>query len=377
MRVIIIGAGVAGLSIGWRLVLAGCDVVVLDRAQPAGGATWASAGMIAVTGENDNTASPEAKFGEYSHSLWPSFAQDVEAASGRRIAFRVDGALVTAPDAQSAAALVTRADASGGKTKYLSPAEARALEPLLAPDIAGALYDPTEAQVDNRALGSALAAAFVRAGGVLQSDETVIRFEVVADRIAAAVTPFAKYHGDAFVLAAGAWTTLIAGLPAEVMPPVVPVKGEMIALAPPNVAVLSTRIVWGNEVYLVPRHDRLFVGATVSREGIDTSVTREAADWLRSHAARVMPALGEWDIAEHWAGLRPGSPDNLPILGETALKGLFVASGQFRNGILFAPAIAEALSRLVLGRTPPSLIAAFSPLRFGDQASLAKARPTG
>ncbi len=377
MRVIVIGAGVAGLSIGWRLLQAGWDVVVLERAQPGQGATWASAGMIAVSGEHESTATPEAKFAQYSASLWPAFAAEIEAGSGRKIAFRTDGAMVVARDDAAAATLAARAAASGGQSKYLAPADARELEPLLSPDIAGALYDPSEAQVDNRALGVALASVFVRTGGTLQSNEAVIRLRIDANRIAAAVTPFAAYHGDAFILAAGAWTSRIEGLPPEAMPPVVPVKGEMIALAPANADAVPTRIVWGHDVYLVPRHDRLLVGATVSREGFDTSVTDGAADWLKPHASAVMPALADWDIAEHWAGLRPGSPDNLPILGETAIKGLFVASGQFRNGILFAPAIAEALSSLVLGRSPPSLIAAFNPSRFRDQALLAKARPTG
>jgi glycine oxidase len=377
MRVVIIGAGVAGLSIGWRLLQAGSEVVVLERAQPGQGATWASAGMIAVTGENGDSAAPEAKFAQYSGSLWPSFAADVEAASGRSIAFRADGALTVASDETVAGLLAARAAASDGKVRFLSPPEARELEPLLAPDIAGALFDPTEAQVDNRALGAALAAAFVRAGGMLQSNETVVRLEVFGGRVIGAVTPFARYHGDAFILAAGAWTSRIDGLPPDAMPPVVPVKGEMIALAPSKADTLPKRIVWGNEVYLVPRHDRLFVGATVSREGFDTSVTDAAADWLKSHAAGVMPALAEWELAEHWAGLRPGSPDNLPILGETGIRGLFIASGQFRNGILFAPAIAEALCSLVLGRSPPSLVAAFNPARFRVQALLAKAGPTG
>ena len=377
MRVIIIGAGVAGLSIGWRLLQAGAEVVVLERAQPGHGATWASAGMIAVTGENGDAETPDAKFARYSGSLWPAFAAEIEAASGRSIAYRSDGALMVAKDEQAAAAYAARADASGGKAKFLSARDACALEPLLAPDIAGALYDPGEAQVDNRALGAALTAAFLRAGGKLLAYETVYRVDVWENRVTGVVTPFAKYHGDAFILAAGAWTSRIDGLPADAMPPVVPVKGEMIALAPPDTAALPKRIVWGNEIYLVPRRDRLLVGATMSNEGFDTAETEAAATWLQSHAAGVMPALGEWEIAEHWAGLRPGSPDNLPILGETALKGLFVAGGQFRNGILFAPAIAEALSSLVLGRAPPYSIAAFNPMRFGDQALLAKAGATG
>jgi len=161
------------------------------------------------------------------------------------------------------------------------------------------------------------------------------------------------------------------------LPPVVPVKGEMIALAPSENSTLPTRVVWGHEVYLVPRHDRLFVGATSSREGYDTRLTEAAADLLHGNAARVMPGLSQWQIAEHWAGLRPGSPDNLPILGQTALEGLFVASGQFRNGILFAPAIAEALSRLVLGQPPSPSVAAFDPKRFADKALLANGRPVG
>jgi len=376
MKVVIIGGGVAGLSIGWRLAQAGCEVVVLERARPGRGATWASAGMIAVTGERGDAETPEAIFARYSRSLWPSFAAEIEESSGREVAFRADGALMVARGQTEAETFASRV-ASGGTTKYLSPAEAREMEPLLAPDIAGALYDPGEAQVDNRALGTALAAAFVRAGGTLLANETVIRFEVSGARVTGALTPFATYRGDAFVLAAGAWTSRIAGLPADAITPVVPVKGEMIALAAVKADALPERIVWGSEVYLVPRHDRLFVGATMSRQGIDTSLTQAAADWLKSHAAVVMPALAEWDIAEHWAGLRPGSPDNLPILGACAIEGLFVASGQFRNGILFAPAIAEALSSLVLGHSPLSLIAAFNPRRFRDQALLAKVAPTG
>jgi glycine oxidase len=377
MRVIIIGAGVAGLSIGWRLLQAGAEVVVLERAQPGQGATWASAGMIAVTGENGDVEAPEAQFARYSGPLWPAFAAEIEAASGRSIAYRSDGALMVAKDEQAGAVYAARADASGGKAKFLSARDACALERLLAPDIAGALYDPGEAQVDNRALGPALTTAFLLAGGKLLACESAYRVDVQDNRVTGVVTPFAKYHGDAFILAAGAWTSRIDGLPADAMPPVIPVKGEMIALAPRDAAALPKRIVWGNEVYLVPRHDRLLVGATMSNQGFDTAETEAAATWLHSHAAGVMPELAAWDIAEHWAGLRPGSPDNLPILGETALKGLFVASGQFRNGILFAPAIAEALSSLVLGRAPPYSIAAFNPMRFGDQALLAKAGATG
>jgi len=166
------------------------------------------------------------------------------------------------------------------------------------------------------------------------------------------------------VLAAGAWSSGIEGLPREVVPPVIPVKGEMIAFDRPRGAALPTRLIWGNDVYLIPRGDRLFVGATATREGFDTSLTDEAADWLTERTFALLPDLARWELAEHWAGLRPGSPDDLPILGESALSGLYIASGQYRNGILFAPAIADAVRSLILERQSSSDIRAFDPKRF-------------
>jgi len=218
--------------------------------------------------------------------------------------------------------------------------------------------------VDNRALALALGIAFQKAGGALKINEPVVRFEIENGRAAAARTPFALYRADAFVLAAGAWSSRIEGLPADAIPAVIPVKGEMIALSPKGDAI-PKHMVWGNEVYLVPRHDRLLVGATVSREGFDTRITRAAADWLYAHATGLMPALAEWDLVDHWAGLRPGSPDDVPLIGPASLDGLFVASGQFRNGILFAPAIAEAMRDIVLKQAPP--LPAFDPRRFAKQ----------
>ncbi|HXM00564.1 MAG TPA: glycine oxidase ThiO [Rhizomicrobium sp.] len=361
MKVVIVGAGIAGLSLGWRLAQSGASVTVLERAQPGAGATLASAGMIAPTAEHGDETSAEAKFGRASAALWPSFAAEIEQMSGRKIGFRPEGTLLIAQTGDEFAQLQRRG-ASLPSMKSLSTADALALEPMLAPGIAGALFDPDEAQVDNRAVGLALAVAFIRAGGMLQTNETAVRIDVADNRAAAAVSPFATYHADAIVLAAGAWTARIQGLPPKIMPPVIPVKGEMIALEPGG--PLPTHVIWGNEVYLVPRNGRLFVGATVARDGFDTSLTDAAADWLRAHAVGLMPALAEWETAEHWAGLRPGSPDDLPILGATALDGLFVASGQYRNGILLAPAIAEALRSLILERRSSVDISAFDPRRF-------------
>jgi glycine oxidase len=143
--------------------------------------------------------------------------------------------------------------------------------------------------------------------------------------------------------------------------PVRPVKGEMIALQSPD-GVVPGPVVWGAGVYLVPRGDRLLVGATVQEIGFDTTLTAAARDHLRGHAERLMPALKDWRLVDHWAGLRPGSADGLPLLGPLGRPDVLVASGQFRNGILFAPAIARHVSAMAQGHEPP--IPAFDPLRF-------------
>jgi len=359
MKVVIVGAGVAGLGIGWRLRQAGADVLILERGQPASAATWAAAGMLAVTGEMGESQAPESDFARQASGLWPEFATELESTSGLDIGYRRSGTLLVAATPDEAKAFRPSPDAT-----VLNAAQTRDLEPMLAPDIAGGLLALGDAQVDNRALGQALARAFVSAGGMLSLNEAAVRFVVSGNAVAAAVTPFEHYEADAFVIAAGAWSGGFGGLPAEVLPPVHPVKGEMIAVAPPAGAHLPRRLVWGHGIYLVPRPDRLLIGATVAETGFDTSLTDEAADWLSRRAVALMPGLAHWPIVERWAGLRPGSPDGMPILGHTALGKLFVATGQYRNGILFAPAVADYMSRLVLGRAAP--IPAFDPRRFQD-----------
>lgn len=361
MKAVVIGAGVAGLSIGWRLRQSGCDVTILERAQAGTGATWASAGMIAAIAEHPEALSPEGELAYRARAMWPAFARDVEDASGMRIGYVESGSLMVAMTSEENARHAARA-AEDPELEMLSAAGARAMEPMISASVAGALWAPREAHVDNRALGQALARAFLRAGGSLVVNEAVVSIETRAGRAVAARGTFAVHEADVFVLAAGAWSGLIAGLPANAVPPVRPVKGEMLALEPPEAAALPARVVWGNDVYLVPRGERLLVGATLEDAGFDTATTAAAEDWLSSRAVSVMPALRHWRIADHWAGLRPGSPDGLPLLGPSTVSGLFVASGQYRNGILFAPAVAEILSGLVLER--PVDFANFDPRRF-------------
>jgi glycine oxidase len=357
VNVVIVGAGVAGLAIGWRLRQAGATVTILERTQPAQAATWAAAGMIAVAGEMGAAQSPEAEFGHRSAGLWPDFAREIETASSQQIGYHKSGALFVARTAPELAAFE-----SWNGVERLDAAAAHSREPMLAEGIAGAHWAPDEAQVDSRALGQALAAAFTRAGGTLSINEAAVRFDVYGGRAIAVHTPFHRYEADAFIIAAGAWSSGLGGIPDGALPPIRPVKGEMIAVTPRAPGDLPKHVVWGNEVYLVPRGDRLLIGATMAEAGFDTTVTEAAANWLSSRAIALMPKLATWHVAERWSGLRPASPDGAPVLGRTAIADLFIASGQFRNGILFAPAVAETMTRLVLGHAEP--IAAFDPRRF-------------
>jgi glycine oxidase len=352
MNIVIVGAGVAGLGIGWRLLQAGCKVTILERTQPAMGASWAAAGMLAITAELEDAADPEQALALRASGLWPAFAAELEEASGRAVYLASSGALLLAADAAALEAMRPRAE---GGLRIVDADEARALAPLLGPAVGG-LWSPHEAHVDNRALGEALTIAFLKAGGTIYPNEAAVRFEVRDGRVSGVQTSYGRYHADAVLIAAGAWTGLLDDIPIQ------PVKGEMIALEPPDPSLLPAPVVWGEDVYCVPRHGRLLIGATVQEEGFDTSPTDAARDQLWSRAARLMPAVADWRLADHWAGLRPKSPDGLPLLGPTRDAGLFVASGQYRNGILFAPAIAQEMADLILGKG--QVIPQFDPRRF-------------
>jgi glycine oxidase len=362
MKVVIIGAGVAGLGIGWRLSQAGCEVTVLERAQPAAGATWAAAGMLAVTAELEDSADAERGLALRAIALWPGFATELEAASGRGVFLNRVGALLLAVDAAELEVMRARAE---GELRILDAREARALVPLLGETLGlagGGLWSPHEAHVDNRALGAALAIAFQKAGGILNANEAAVKIE----RGPVVLTPYGRHGADAVLVAAGAWSGLLEDIP------IAPVKGEMIALSPPLDAVLPVPVVWGEGVYCVPRphlgeRGQLLVGATSLEEGFDTRPTPEARVSLRAAAQRLMPSLKDWTLADHWAGLRPKSPDGLPLLGPWTMDGVFVAGGQYRNGILFAPAIAQEMSDMVQGKG--AVIPDFDPQRFSRSSS--------
>ena len=247
MKVLIVGAGVAGLGIGWRLAQAGVEVTILERGEAASGATFAAAGMIAATAELPDAPEPEIALASRAGRLWPGFAAELEQVSAIPVGYRRNGALLVEP--------ARPADLPPG-TIWLDGAAACARAPMLGP-VAGAIWAPDEALADNRALGRALTVAFAHAGGELRT-----QCEVTAVAPGEAVTRDGRHKADLVILAAGAWSGLLVE-----RVPMTPVKGEMLMLAAPSGAAVPEPVVWGHGVYLVPRGAHLLVGATMEEAG--------------------------------------------------------------------------------------------------------------
>ncbi len=372
-RVAIVGGGVMGLSIAWRLAEAGCTVEIFEQGRTGLGASHAAAGMLAACAEAEPGEEGLLALNRESQRLWPSFAADLEAASGMAVDLRTDGTIVLALNADDAAKLrhlITFQQGLGLPVEWLNGAEVRRREPHLATKLAGAVWCPEDHQVDNRKVSAALRVAALKAGATLHEDMPVERVEVVDGRARAVIAKGDRFGADIVVLAAGAWSRGVAITPATPLP-VRPVKGQMLALAMDPAAPILSHVVWAPGTYLVPRKDgRLIVGATVEERGFNADLTAGGQLALLTHAWRALPTIEELPILEQWVGFRPGSRDDAPILGRSAeVEGLVFATGHHRNGILLLPVTAEAISRLILeGETDP-VIAPFVAERFLPRAA--------
>jgi glycine oxidase len=361
MKVIIVGAGIAGMAIGWRLAQAGAEVELYDRGLAGRGATWAAAGMIAPGAELKDESKELAAFARRSRAAWPSFAAELEAESGCNIGYCEPGSLILALD--DARARMLAEHARGESAEWLAPQTVRQREPLVSVDVRGALYIPGDAQVDNRLVAEALRIALARRDIVIHENTEVRGLLITDSRVRGIVSAKGSVASDAVIVASGAWLNDFGAASSE-LPPVAPVKGQMIAVQVPAGTSLPKHLLWGADAYMVPRRDRVLIGATVEDAGFDTSVSADACARLLSAAARIVPALREWPVSEMWAGLRPRSPDGAPVLGVSSMEGLYVAGGQFRNGILFAPAVADAMQQVVLTSRSSSELRSFDPRRF-------------
>ena len=367
--VAIIGAGVCGLGIGWRLAQAGCQVDVFDKGEAGRAATWASAGMLAGGLETEPGEEHLLPLAQRSQEMWPEFARELEAASGIDLGYRDEGTIwiaLTHDDAEQLRFTFEFQTGLGIALEWLTGAEARAREPHLKPGLAAAVYSAGDHQVDNRQLARALKQAFQSAGGRLHQNTAVTAVEVEAGRARGVALDEHLHRAEVVVLAAGAWSRDIAGLPEAARPPVRPLKGQALALRMDPAAPLIEHVLWVPKGYLVPRNDgRLLVGATVEERGFDETLTAGGIFALLESAWRALPAIEELAIDEFWVGFRPGSRDDLPILGPTPVDGLMLASGHHRNGILLAPITAEAVAQRVLTGRPLPGTERFGIDRFG------------
>ena len=362
--VAVIGGGAIGLGIGWVLARRGLAVTVIERGEAGKGASWAAAGMLAAAIETEPTEEALFTLGRWSQSLWPDFAAELEAQSGLAIGYDRAGTLACAFTRDQAAklrqALAVQRRAGAASLEWLDADPAREREPMLGPNLVGAVWSPEDHQVDNRLLVAALALAFRRAGGSLIEGEAAAlapgRGVVVGGALLAA---------DRIVLAAGAWSAGLPGLPAEAAPPVRPIKGQMLALRMDRAQPLIRHVVWGGTSYLIPRSDgRLLIGATTEERGFERSMTAGGVLGLLDDAWRTLPGIEELPIEEMWTGFRPGSPDDMPILGPSSVPGLILATGHHRNGILLTPATAALVAELVIEDRVPARMAPFALDRF-------------
>ena len=369
--VLIVGAGVIGLACAWAAARRGLDVRVLERDRVASGASGVAAGMLAPVGEASWGEEALLALNVASLNRWDGFAGELESESGTEIDYRRVGALHVALDRDEAEVLTRRHRLQvslGLDSRRLRPSECRRLEPGLATAIAGGVRAPGEAAVDPQLLCAALATAVERRGGRIELGAEVVEARFDPDGVSLGCADGSCYEGRQAVIAVGAWTGAADWISRRQRPPVRPVKGELLILAGPVERPVCEAIVASERVYVVPRRDgRLVVGATVEEHGFDTRVTAGGVHELLREGYRLLPEIAELELVEARAGLRPGSPDNAPLIGRYGGDGPILATGHYRNGVLQAPITAEAVAAHLLGESPAPEAEPFAPTRFAER----------
>ncbi len=364
MKAVIVGGGIMGCSIALELAQAGLEVTVLERAIPGAEASTAAAGMLAPQLE---AKAPGAmlELSMRSRALYPAWARQLESASGVEIGYLESGALqlaFTEHELHELDATVAWQQAASLRATLLSGDEVLALEPNVSGDVRGAAHFPDDHQVDPRRLMQALSTATAKAGVTFRTGYV----RRVIDEAGAATgvdLDGEAVRADLTIVAAGSWSSLVPG--AHLDPQhLKPARGQLLELKlrlPPTRHLLKA-----GSSYVVPRADgRVICGATVELVGYDKRVTAEGLATVLSQALRCCPALKAATFTEAWAGLRPSTADDLPLLGEGALKNLVIASGHHRNGILLAPITARLVTQLITGQRLSMSLSAFNPTRFG------------
>lgn len=378
--VAIVGAGLIGTSIAWELRERGLRVVLLDRQQPGREASSAAAGMLAP-GPDDPTSLPLVPLGKASLQLYPEFVAGIEQASGKSTGFAPRGTLEIffGPEAEPERdRFLLERNHLGIRTEAIPLQQAREMEPLLAPSAVAAAWIPDEATVDPRLLIDAALSAANSRGVELRANCSVAGLLRDAARCTGVATAEGPIHAGHVVIAAGCFS---GQMNSEIgrYAPTHPVRGQMIALRQPAASGMTRseapqsngghgpirRVLRSGHGYLVPQgDDRILAGSTLEDGQFHKVVTPGGLMKILGAVSELIPALQNAEILETWAGLRPSTPDRLPILGPTDIDGLIVATGHYRNGILLAPITAKLVSACVCGEAVKEDLAAFSPMRF-------------
>ena len=361
--VIVVGGGLIGSSIAREVSGRGHSVLVLDKGEAIEAASWAAAGMLAPQSEAEFPG-PFFELCNASHRLYGEWAQSLQDKSGVDVEYLKSGLLFVAPTDDAFKTAQRRflwQREHGLRLEILGPVEATQLEPSLSLPVAGAFLMPDEHQVTPRQLTRALRAACT-------SSRIEIRQQIIVNEIvhASGKVKGVRAGGElieagSVVLAAGAWTSQIEGPKPRI--PVSPRKGQILSLVAPT-AAFRRMIRWGHTYAVSRPNGELVIGATNEDTGFDRSLTPSGVGRLLSAAQELSSAIGGWPIKEMWAGLRPSTPDGLPVIGRGEVDGLIFATGHYRNGVLLTPITALVTADLLEGAAPRINLEAFSPKRF-------------
>lgn len=367
---LIVGGGIIGGSIAYELAQRKLRVAVLDRQELMREASWAAAGMLSPAPDCP-AAIPLVPLGRASLALYPNFIEAIEEASGRRTGFRTGGSIEVLCHGDAERELSTVVALYRGLGLACEPipvSEMRSIEPSLGRSARAAALLPEECSVEPRALTSALLVAATSAGVTLSPVLNVISLALEGRKCVGVVTSRGEIlHAPHVVLAAGCWSSQIP----EAAPyaPAFPVRGQMVALR--HSCSPIRHMLRSERGYIVPRNpdspQTLVVGSTIENAGYEKRVTAGGVEKILSMANELVPELSQAELIDSWSGLRPGSPDQLPILGEAGIEGLVFATGHYRNGILLAPVTAKLVGEWIAERRTSLDWEAFSPLRFLSQ----------
>jgi glycine oxidase len=360
---IIAGGGLIGSAIALELARNDLRVALFDSQEPGHEASWASAGILSPAPENPGMISM-VPIGTTSLAMYPEFIRDVEELSGIQTGYRAKGtveALFSRHAREELNTIVALHRGLGLSAEAISAQEARDLEPDLSAEMEAAVLRPDEASVDNRLLANALVEAARRSGAEIHAGARVEAVYREGSQCRGAVVRREQIFAKHTIVAAGSFSAQIAGV--EEYAPVRPTKGQMISLR--CEAAQIQRVLWSERIYVVPRNDgRILCGATVENAGFDKKVTAGGIHANLDAAIELAPILARAYVEDTWAGLRPDSPDHLPIIGPTDVDGLLIATGHFRSGVLLTPITAKLISEFVLEKIPSMAWEKFNPMRF-------------